>query len=142
MNKTQICLCQEGLFHILIPHMGLRASFAVKAAWLYRDSSNNCLFDSFLCMSSPGTACAAPSSAIRANSSPPGAGRTFLEAEMETRGVWLLCCPQPALGAARPCPAAVARAGPPPWCSVLGIGWVMDQGNSQLSLSMESSALL
>lgn len=112
MNKTQICLCQEGLLRILIAHMGLRTSFAIKAACFSRDSSNQCLFGSFLFMSSPGTACAASSSAIRAELPPRS---TFLGAGMETREVLLLCCSQPPLGAARHCPEQDPLLKPCPW---------------------------
>lgn len=104
-NKTQICLFQEGLFHILIALYGSQ-NICFKGSIVLQGLNQPLPVWSFLFTTSPGPACAASSSGTGHQRKQLSPRSTFLVAGMETSEVLLFCSSQPPLVAARHCPAA------------------------------------
>lgn len=104
-SKTQTCLCQEGLFHILIALYGSQ-NICYKGSKVLQGLNQPLPVWFFLFTTSPGTACAASSSGTGHQRKQLSPRSTFLGAGMETSEVLSLCCSQPPLVAARHCPAA------------------------------------
>lgn len=138
-NKTQICLCQEGLFHILIALYGSQ-NICYKGSKVLQGLNQPLPVWFSLFTTSPGTACAASSSGTGHQRKQLSPRSTFLGAGMKQ----VRFCHSAAHSLLWWLPDTVLqlapRAGSPPQCSVLGMAWecCSAPGDGSRSLSAPS----